>query len=82
MKAATQRDKIWAILRYEDNWLGALDILRIAHSLPDGKINRIAITTIRRCLQELLARNMVKKDWRNPELPLWLGVPPGEFNVD
>ena len=82
MRAPSQRDKIYAILRSNEKWYGTMDIMRIAHSLPDGKINNIAITTIRRCLQELLARNMVKKDWRNPELLLWLGVPPGEFNVD
>ncbi len=82
MRAPSQRDKIYAILRSNEKWYGTMDIMRIAHSLPDPKINCIAITTIRRCLQELLARNMVKKDDRNPELPLWLGVPPGEFNVD
>ena len=77
-----QREKIWAILRAEDRWLGALDILRLAHSLRDEKINHINIEPIRRCLQELLAKNMVKKDDRNPDLPLWLARPPGEFSVD
>jgi len=70
-----QRDKVWAILRAEDRWLGSLDILHIAHSLKDPKINCIHIEPIRRCLQELLSKGMVKKDARNIDLPLWLGVP-------
>ena len=70
-----QREKVYAILRSEDRWLGSLDILHIAYSTTDPKINRIRIEPIRRCLQELLAKGMVKKDDRNIDLPLWLGVP-------
>jgi len=70
-----QRDKIYAILRAEDRWIGSLDILRIAHRTQDTKINHINIEPIRRCLQELLDKRMVKKaDWY-PDFPLWFGVP-------
>jgi hypothetical protein len=82
-----QREKIWAIMRAEDNWLGALDILRLAHSLPDKKINQINIEPVRRCLQdvrrclqELLAKGWVKKDDRNLDLPLWY-APPRDITV-
>ncbi len=70
-----QRGKIYAILRSQDNWLGSLDIMRICHSTNDERINHINIEPVRRCLQELLSKGMVKKDDRNADLPLWLGVP-------
>jgi len=75
MSKVTQRDKIWAILRAENRYIGTYDILNIAHSLSDERINRINIEPIRRCLQELLVKRMVKKDARNLDCPLWLGVP-------
>jgi len=71
-----QREKIWAILRAEDAWLGTIDIMRLAHALNDQRINQINIEPIRRCLQELLTMGMAKKDARYIDRPLWLGVPP------
>jgi len=67
-----QREKIYAILRAEDRWIGSLDILKIAHSTNDKKINHINIEPIRRCLQELLDEGKVKKiDVLATGVPLW-----------
>jgi len=56
-----QREKIHAILRSEDSFMGTVEILYACHASKDEKLRTIRIEPIRRCLQELLKNNKVVK---------------------
>jgi len=81
-KGINQKEKIYAILRDENRWTGVYDIIRLTHRSTDNLINHMRAPAIRRCLQELLDKGMVKKkpqvwmsDVHPRDAPLWYAVP-------
>ena len=71
---AHQREKIYAILREIDDWVGVYKIGQVCWKSEDETIKNIKPPTIRRCLQELRDNNppLAKYD---PVRSEWYGVP-------
>jgi len=67
-----QREKIHALLRSSDEYMGTMEILYACHNSRDEKLKTIRIESIRRCLQELLKADKVVKN-SHTENPTWLG---------
>jgi hypothetical protein len=71
-----QREKIYAILRANGNYMSTVQIRKVCHNSGDSVIEMIAIPTIRRCLQELRDHKPALVRWKRREpLPYHRGRP-------
>ena len=70
-----QREKIYAILRADGDYMTTVQIRTVCQNSRDKVIEKIAITTIRRCLQELRDHKPALVRWKKREpLPYHRGI--------
>ena len=63
-KIPFQREKIYAILRANEDYMTTVQIRLVCQNSGDKVIEKIAIPTIRRCLQELRDHNPALVRWK------------------